>query len=71
VELAQKILEFVGSRLKALRSHRGRGAVRRTSGAALILFGSLARGDYHRRSDADFCVVLAETPRSPFEGYGL
>jgi hypothetical protein len=36
---------------------------------ALILFGSLARGDYHRRSDADFCVVLAEPPRSPFEGY--
>jgi hypothetical protein len=36
---------------------------------ALILFGSLARGDFHRRSDADFCVVLAESPRSPFEGY--
>ncbi len=26
-------------------------------------------GDYHQRSDADFCVVLAESPRSPFEGY--
>jgi hypothetical protein len=36
---------------------------------ALILFGSLARGDYHQYSDADFCLVLAETPRSPFEGY--
>jgi len=36
---------------------------------ALILFGSLARGDYHQRSDADFCIVLAESPRSPFEGY--
>jgi len=36
---------------------------------ALILFGSLARGDYHRRSDADFCVVLTDSPRSPFEGY--
>lgn len=36
---------------------------------ALILFGSLARGDYHQYSDADFCVVLAESPPSPFEGY--
>lgn len=36
---------------------------------ALILFGSLARGDYHQYSDADFCLVLAEVPRSPFEGY--
>jgi len=36
---------------------------------ALILFGSLARGDYHQHSDADFCLVLAETPRFPFEGY--
>ena len=36
---------------------------------ALILFGSLARGDYHQRSDADFCVVLEKAPRSPFEGY--
>ncbi len=36
---------------------------------ALILFGSLAKGDYHQHSDADFCAVLADTPRSPFEGY--
>lgn len=36
---------------------------------ALILFGSLAKGDYHQRSDADFCVVLAESLRSLFEGY--
>jgi hypothetical protein len=36
---------------------------------ALILFGSLARGDYHQRSDADFCVILAEDPDSPFAGY--
>ena len=36
---------------------------------ALILFGSLAKGDYHQHSDADFCVVLAESLRSPFEGY--
>lgn len=36
---------------------------------ALVLFGSLARGDYHQRSDADVCVVLAEPPNSPFEGY--
>jgi len=38
---------------------------------ALILFGSLTRGDYHQRSDADFCLVLAEFPRSFFEGYDL
>jgi hypothetical protein len=36
---------------------------------ALILFGSLARGDFHRQSDADVCLVLAASPRSPFEGY--
>ena len=36
---------------------------------ALILFGSLARGDYHRHSDADFCVILPDPPGSPFEGY--
>jgi UTP:GlnB (protein PII) uridylyltransferase len=36
---------------------------------ALILFGSLARGDYHQHSDADFCVVLAEPLHSPLEGY--
>lgn len=28
--------------------------------AALILYGSLAKGDYHEDSDADFCVVLAQ-----------
>lgn len=44
-------------------------AVRELRPLALILFGSLARGDHHRRSDADFCVVLAESPCSPFEGY--
>jgi hypothetical protein len=38
---------------------------------ALILFGSLAKGDYHQRSDADFCVILPEPPCSPFEGYDL
>jgi hypothetical protein len=36
---------------------------------ALILFGSLARNDYHQRSDADFCVVLSKPPRSLFDGY--
>lgn len=36
---------------------------------ALILFGSLAKGDYHQYSDADFCVVLAAPPSSFFEGY--
>jgi hypothetical protein len=36
---------------------------------ALILFGSLARGDYHQRSDADFCIILAQDPASPFTGY--
>lgn len=36
---------------------------------ALILFGSLAKGDYHQRSDADFCLVLTEAPRFLFEGY--
>ena len=36
---------------------------------ALILFGSLARGDHHRHSDADFCVILADPPSSPFAGY--
>lgn len=44
-------------------------ATRELQPLALVLFGSLARGDYHQRSDADFCVVLAEPPRSPFEGY--
>jgi hypothetical protein len=36
---------------------------------ALILFGSLARGDYMEQSDADFCIVLHASPESPFEGY--
>jgi hypothetical protein len=36
---------------------------------ALILFGSLAKGDYHQRSDADFCIVLTQAPRSMFEGH--
>ena len=35
---------------------------------ALILYGSLARGDYHARSDADVCVVLDGDPGF-FEGY--
>lgn len=38
---------------------------------ALILFGSLAKGDYHQYSDADFCIVLAKSPGSIFEGYDL
>jgi len=44
-------------------------AARELHPLALILFGSLSRGDYHQRSDADFCVVLTESPCSPFEGY--
>ena len=36
---------------------------------ALILFGSLARGDFHQHSDADVCLVLAAAPGSFFEGY--
>ena len=36
---------------------------------AVILFGSLARGDYHQYSDADFCVVLPDPQPSPFVGY--
>ena len=50
----------------------GRFVERATQGLrplALILFGSLARGDYHWRSDAVFCVVLAEDLRSHFDGY--
>ena len=35
---------------------------------ALILFGSLARGDYMEQSDADFCIVLRADPESPFAG---
>jgi hypothetical protein len=44
-------------------------AARELRPLALVLFGSLARGDYHQRSDADFCVVLADSPHSPFAGY--
>ncbi|MFN4218781.1 MAG: nucleotidyltransferase domain-containing protein [Candidatus Bipolaricaulia bacterium] len=32
---------------------------------ALILFGSLAKGDYHQHSDADVCVIL-DTPHVDF-----
>lgn len=45
--------------------------VRELRPLALILFGSLAKGDYHQYSDADFCVVLAKSPGSIFEGYDL
>jgi hypothetical protein len=44
-------------------------AARELRPLALILFGSLAKGDYHQHSDADFCIVLAQAPRSMFEGY--
>ena len=44
-------------------------AARELRPLALILFGSLAKGDYHQRSDADFCIVLTQAPRSMFEGY--
>ena len=37
-------------------------ATRMLSPLALILFGSLARGDCHQRSDADFCVVPTPPP---------
>lgn len=43
-------------------------AVRELRPLALILYGSLARGDYHRRSDAEVCVALAGDPGF-FEGY--
>lgn len=33
--------------------------------AALILFGSLAKGDYYHHSDADVCVIL-DTPHVDF-----
>ena len=33
--------------------------------AALILFGSHARGDYHEESDIDFAVVLKEIESTP------
>lgn len=45
-------------------------AARELQPLALILFGSLARGDYHQKSDADLCVILPEGPRTPFQGYG-
>jgi Nucleotidyltransferase domain len=35
----------------------------------LILFGSLARGDYMEHSDADFCIVLRADPETPFAGF--
>lgn len=44
-------------------------AARELSPQALILFGSLARGEQHQFSDADFCVILDEETVSPFEGY--
>lgn len=33
--------------------------------AAIVLFGSHARGDAHTDSDVDFLVVLPEAPASP------
>ena len=42
-------------------------ATRELHPLALILFGSLARGGHHERSDAGLCVVLVESPRSVFE----
>lgn len=33
--------------------------------AALILFGSHARGDFHEESDVDFAVVLKEIETTP------
>ena len=41
---------------------------RRLHPLALILFGSLARGDYHTRSDADFCVILDGPGLIPVQG---
>jgi hypothetical protein len=37
--------------------------------AALILFGSLARGDYYHHSDADICVILDTPSIEFFVGY--
>lgn len=34
----------------------------------MILFGSLARGDYMEQSDADFCIVLPADPETLFSG---
>jgi len=50
-------------------------AARELQPLALILYGSLARGDYHQYSDADVCAILADLPadRDPlrqfFAGY--
>lgn len=60
-----------------LRSYEHRAAlgqfIRRVteelSPLALLLFGSLAKGDYHTFSDADVCVVLSVSEVHPFEGY--
>ncbi len=37
--------------------------------AALILFGSLAKGDYYQHSDADVCVILDTPSIEFFAGY--
>lgn len=37
--------------------------------AALILFGSLAKGDYYQHSDADVCVILDVPQVDFFTGY--
>jgi predicted nucleotidyltransferase len=39
--------------------------------AAVILFGSLAKGNYYLRSDADICVILSQPQVSWAEGYEL
>jgi hypothetical protein len=63
------VLNFEGyAHVKAVERFVER-AVQELHPLALVLFGSLARGDHHQRSDADFCVVLVEPPRSMFEGY--
>jgi len=36
---------------------------------ALLLFGSLAKGEYHTFSDADVCVILSASEVHPFDGY--
>ncbi len=46
-------------------------AARELHPLALILFGSLARGDYHTRSDADVCLILNDAPPTPFVGYDM
>lgn len=37
--------------------------------AAIILFGSLAKGDYYHHSDADVCVILDQPRVDFFAGY--